>query len=248
MFSFVRVLGTSSLRYCTRFNGKSNKTVTTLLSSNKIGFDYGLSVSFLVPDHVRFRSDQIYKKAEPGEGVLVSVNHLDNSMVKEVISTGCDYHESSCLRLCSIHYFEKECNYNLSNQLGLGGNDTCSKVCVESIRKNFNEVVECRKACLVECDSVSYELAEEKRIILDGSSNIFSKIVTKENLDRKTLFQNYTLNDIGQKFVSFKVYYDRLISFTEISELPKTTFTELISELGGTIGNCMKKHWSILSN
>jgi len=56
MFSFVRVLGkgTSSLRYCTRFNGKSNKTIITLLSSNKIGYDYGLSVSFLVPDHVRF--------------------------------------------------------------------------------------------------------------------------------------------------------------------------------------------------
>ncbi len=125
-------------------------------------------------------SDQIYKKAEPGEGVLISVkktkisrlgepfnvcihktNHLDNPIVKEVTSTGSDYHQSSCLRLCSIHYFEKECKCNLSNQLGLGGDDTCSKPCVESIRKNFNEVVECRKACPVECYSVSYELAEE---------------------------------------------------------------------------------------
>ncbi len=79
------------------------------------------------------------------------------------------------------------------------------------------------------------------RRILDGSSNLFSKIVTKENLYRKAFFQNYTLNDIGQKLVSFKVYYDRL-SFTEISELPKTTLTELISELGGTIGNCTKYH------
>ncbi len=53
MFSQVKVIGkgTTSKRYCIRFNGKINSS-SELLTVNKIGYDYGLSVSFLVPDKV----------------------------------------------------------------------------------------------------------------------------------------------------------------------------------------------------
>jgi len=62
MFARVNVVGkgTTSVRYCIRFNGRVNAT-SQLLSINKIGYDYGLSVSFLVPDEVRFSFLPIYE-------------------------------------------------------------------------------------------------------------------------------------------------------------------------------------------
>ena len=51
-FERVTVLGkgTTAKRYCIRFNGKKDNS--TLEVVNKIGYDNGLAVSFLVPDEV----------------------------------------------------------------------------------------------------------------------------------------------------------------------------------------------------
>ena len=82
----------------------------------------------------------------------------------------------------------------------------------------------------MECDSVSYELVEDKR-----TDSLFMYHIIRKNLN-KSEFSNYTFDYISKNLIAFNINYESL-SYKEVSELPKTTFTNLIGDLGGIIGN-----------
>ena len=65
---------------------------------------------------------------------------------------------------------------------------------------------------------------------------LFFKIITN-TLRNKTIvkYENYTFNSIAPKFVAFSVDFESL-SYMQISEMPKTSFTRLVAYLGGTLG------------
>jgi len=121
----------------------------------------------------------------------------------------------------------------LAGQLGTGL-DTCDTKCVENVRDRFDEQLECN-FCPLECDSVQYDFFKESRRINDTTSTLFSSILTQANLNKNKEFENYSLSTVADKLVAFKINYDSL-SYTHLAELPKTTFTNLVADFGGTIG------------
>ena len=127
---------------------------------------------------------------------------------------------------------EKSCNCSLSYQLGLGGNDTCNKDCVKPIvETEFDYNGNCSSECPLECDLVSFDLTKNKEKIVD--SDFYD--VFKKNLNKSNKFSNFTFESIKEKIIFLHINFGKM-SFTKITEVPKKTFTDLIADLGGTIG------------
>ena len=109
--------------------------------------------------------------------------------------------------------------------------------CFEQVFKEFfdkNVYEVCHPHCPLECETILYSITTSfskfpnfvyyKRLI--NNSMITSKYPVGYNI---------TYSDIQQSVIAFNVYYDDL-KFISISEVAKTTTTDLISNVGGLLG------------
>jgi len=104
-----------------------------------------------------------------------------------------------------------------------GMNDTCESSCIKGAKGKFK--YECE--CPMPCNSVRYELNDQKFIVKDEHSylQILEAIVRRGN---------FSLEYIAMNTVIFDIFYEEVA--TEISEVPQMTITNLVAELGGTVG------------
>jgi hypothetical protein len=195
------------------------------------------------------RAEEITSQATAGYGSFISVkktvtDRLDepfnqctempevatNPLVREVISMGSDYRQDFCFRICMLRYLETSCNCSLPEQFDMAhGNttDTCHRGCLRPIIDTFDFSLHCK--CPLECDSVSYGLTESIREITKHRYFIDAVSV---GLAKK----NLSLEQAKENVIAFCLNYETL-SVTELTELPKVTVTNLVADLGGTIGN-----------
>ena len=106
------------------------------------------------------------------------------------------------------------------------------KVFQEFFNKNVYEV--CHPHCPLECNTISY-----------GITTSFAKYPNQihyENLLNNTLVTSkypdgysITYDDMQKSVIAFNVYYDDL-KYSVITEVPKTSPTDLISNMGGLLG------------
>ena len=156
---------------------------------------------------------------------------LKTPLAKEIASMGFKYSQAVCYELRKLHFMEKYCNCSLSYQLGLGGIDTCNTGCFNLIWESFEYFSS--SECPLECDSVSFDLVKEPSKIVDGPYFIH---ILKVNLNKSEMFLNYTFDSIKEQIIFININFGKM-SFTQFTEIPKKTFTDLISDLGGIIGN-----------
>jgi len=107
------------------------------------------------------------------------------------------------------------------------GNDTCIRKCVEKIVETFDYAKQC-KSCPIECDSVSYRASTEYSDISDYLKNFPIRNLTER-------FANYRIDSIIKNLSILNFNYESM-EYTQIKEMPRTTFVSLIGELGGTVG------------
>ncbi len=172
------------------------------------------------------------KLGKPFNSCEDSTSESNNSLINEISLMGSEYSQTLCFRLCLLRYLENACTCSLQKQLGQNGSDTCSHDCVEAIKDSFDFQKKCR-LCPLECDSVSYDLVSQTRNIAENRIEL-SRMKT-EYSERKEKFSNYSFEYVQEKIIKFQINFDKL-GYLHVSELPKTTFTNLIAELGGTIG------------
>ena len=92
----------------------------------------------------------------------------------------------------------------------------------------------CSKHCPQECDSISYKLTISTANFPD---TIYGEFL-KDMDEIKSKFPsdyNITLDDLRKSTLAFNVYYEDL-SYTQISQTPKTDIIDLISSVGGLLG------------
>jgi len=77
---------------------------------------------------------------------------------------------------------------------------------------------------------------------------VFDLKVDKEKVAESSVFNsiiqanfknggfNYSLVEIQNKLIVMKLNFESL-SYSELKELPKMTYTNLVAQLGGTVGN-----------
>ncbi len=126
------------------------------------------------------------------------------------------YRQNLCYALCSLQHQEKVCGCQLPYQRGMEGmNDTCESSCIKGAKGKFK--YECE--CPMPCNSVRYELNDQKFIVKDEHSylQILEAIVRRGN---------FSLEYIAMNTVIFDIFYEEVA--TEISDARyKTTFVAL---------------------
>jgi len=194
-------------------------------------------VSLISPSYyhgAKIKKTVINKLGKPFNDCVDDLSSVDTSVSREITGMGSDYRRSLCYRLCLLHFMERTCNCSLPNQLGLNGKDTCSPECLRPIVYSFDYDSNCL-GCPVECDSVGYDLEKtpEKFFLEDIDEDVAMEVYKRINKSESS-YQGTILDKIAM----LDVYFESL-SYVEISEMAKTTFPNLIANLGGTIGRSL---------
>jgi len=173
----------------------------------------------------RFKKTIIDKLGEPYNNCKDETDSFNSPLAIEIRARGSEYTQSFCFKLCRLYFIQDYCNCSLQYQLWANGSDTCLKDCVKSIVDTFDYTENC-KSCPVECDSVLYETRVEKWN---------TSIIINKNANFTKRFSNHSIDSILQNLTILNFNYERM-EYTEIKEMPRTTFVSLIGELGGTLG------------
>ncbi len=158
-------------------------------------------------------------------------------LTKEIRARGSVYKQRICFNLCRLYFIQNSCNCSLQYQLWANGSDTCNTGCVKKIVDTFNYEENC-KSCPVECDAVLYATRIEK-------SNV--SIVVNKNVNLTERFSNLSIDLILQNLTILNFNYEKM-EYTEIKEMPRTTFVSLIGELGGTLGKNIGFQYFFVTN
>jgi len=172
-----------------------------------------------------FKKTVIDKLGEPYNKCEDDTDSFNSPLSIEIKARGSEYTQSLCFKLCRLYFIQDSCSCSLQYQLWTNGNDTCNKDCVKNIVDTFDYKENC-KSCPLECDSVLYETRAE---------NWNTSIIINNNANLTERFSNLPIDSILQNLTILNFNYERL-EYTEIKEIPRTSFVSLIGELGGTLG------------
>ncbi len=184
-----------------------------------------------------FKKTAIDKLGEPYNKCEDDTDSFNSPLAIEIKARGSEYKQRICFNLCRHYFIQGSCNCSLQYQLWANGSDTCERKCVEKIVETFDYTENC-KSCPVECDSVLYETRVEKW----NTSIIINK---KANLTER--FSNHSIDSISQNLTILNFNYEKM-EYTEIKEMPRTTFVSLIGELGGTLGKNIGFQYFFVTN
>jgi len=238
--------GTSSNRYCVRFNGivRASKP-TRLMRVTNIGIEeYGLMLILLLPENNTsvlyrifentdlIRSDEITASPLRGYANFISVRKTVRDRLSNPYNQCME--DVSQLRNKLTDEISDECRCELPKQLGLNGTDNCEHGCIEAVKNSFDFETKCGRECPLECDSVEYELKMNSERI--NTSVLRDRILWKlrQGLNVTVISAEQEREFFG-RMVGFKVNFESL-SVTEVTELPKVTVGNLVADLGGTFG------------
>jgi hypothetical protein len=154
-----------------------------------------------------------------------------------------EYRQSDCFNLCLQRMIIQKCDCYHPRFNKLSSTSPChSLVDLECIGQQENEfkdekLDECLKECPLECMKQTFDLqvssldypTEEDYELLKKDKDYFKGI---EN----TVGDNLTsFDDYRSHFLLINIFYPYL-QYTEITEMPKTSIIELISNMGGSMG------------
>ena len=136
------------------------------------------------------------------------------------------------MQTCNITELE---SYETLNQKYISNESILScfkKVSEAFVDKNVYEV--CHPHCPLECESISYSISLS---FAKFPNQIYYRQLINNSLIKSKYPVEYNIkySDIEQSVVAFNVYYDDL-KYTTITEVAKTTITDLISNMGGLLG------------
>ena len=190
-------------------------------SSNRISS----STSFIFLDSFKKRSilsverTFIYKQAWPYSD-CIDMSSYSSDYYNFLLHSNYSYRQLDCLDLCIQQEIMNECKcYDLRYPKLNNQTKPCLNLteynCAEIEINNFDSSACIRDSCPLECNS-------QKFVLESSTGNPYSKP-----------FQVDTLNP--QYLSVLNVFY-RNLEYTVVAESPQTTFIELLTELGGSMG------------
>ena len=144
------------------------------------------------------------------------------------------YRQADCFELCLQNNIMKNCScYDYSYPRINNSFSPCftkpeilCTIYQYNYFRRFKMSEECLKLCPLECDSVKYDVSMSS---LDFPSKFVFDIYKNFGLF------NGTFESFKQNLLQVNIFYPSL-TYTKISESPKMSITDLLSNLGGTLG------------
>ncbi len=161
-----------------------------------------------------------YKLGEPYNECVKHVNLLEGDLIQRTVKFNYKYSREKCNYLCFFKTTANKYNcsfpgiyeFNDTNNITKNSTVLCANIMSKKkISKEFNVFnasLECPGECPFECDSTHYEF--------------------KVNHD----YDNFEMtNDSFKLFVYFKN-----LKYSNLEQIPKTQFPDLVAQIGGTLG------------
>ena len=140
--------------------------------------------------------------------------------------------------MCTYQYIINHCSCFLKSGPDFGCKTPCTLPdqiqCGLNRYKYINNNIQdiCGEMCPLECESIEYDQSISAS---DFPSDGYAEYLY-ENSFLKTKYPLLNASDLKSNFIELQIYYPAL-KYTEISQSPQYSGSDLISSIGGTLGN-----------
>lgn len=157
------------------------------------------------------------------------------------------YTQKHCLDLCLQKLIIDECKCYMSTLVSLNSSQLpcLTLIDYECVEKQFYNYIDkkldyCNDLCLLECESTSFEismssLAFPTQSFFEDSFNFLESVSSIAKTYEKTTNKTFKYETLKDRYLYFNIFYPSL-KYTQITESPKTSLIELISNMGGLLG------------
>ena len=165
------------------------------------------------PNMLHMKSIQkVFEKnlGKPYNDCIEEDEYFDSKYYRKTISKS-PYYRDTCLSICFYENYRKLCNCTIDDAFDSNKDCGSKNECFNEFKNSFKLYENCNADCPEECKSETYNIIEE------GKESVRYSLSAKVNPAKLSLF-----------FPELK--------YTEIVQIPKTTVSNMVSNIGGTFG------------
>ena len=258
-FEFVRLLSNlGTKKHCYIFNGGKNSSghIIPLKQTSKTNHFSGLKLSFFEntlvyysvnDNNVKPTYDEIFSRLKTGQERFLIIDKLsekkldipynpcqNNKVIKQTLTPEIlksigdyEYRQNNCYSICSMNYLTLACNCTFNESINCADSN-CLKVEYDA----FDYTKQCSHLCPVECDSNHYTVKKQAVSYLPSGEKL---IELREWLKVKNKDSDLSDRKLISKIMYMNFFYENL-KYTSITQIPKMIFSDLVSNVGGTLG------------
>ena len=181
---------------------------------------------------------------------LDSEDSFDSEMFRLTLKNNHTYRQANCYDICAFKHVSSECKCTAGKVYEntkykkdcLDGVDEIVSDCKNRVLRSFNFTEKCSRFCPLECTSVSYKLTSQAQTLdfAEGPMIPYDLFRDKLKLIGDSVEANLPENRLKAHLlltgISLNIFYVDL-QYEEVSEIPKISGTDLVSDIGGTMGN-----------
>jgi hypothetical protein len=219
--------------------------------------DVGLYISTGQSTRISINKYKVVKQQQPYSNCiadLTSINSYHSEFYKKIFSNDKIYKFSDCSNMCLQKIIGDDCGFQV-NELGksyyneksnfsfkiIGPNEfNCSFSSLKKFRSSSENLLNCD--CPLECESSGYTYTL-------SHANYPTTYYTNELINNYPFFKNlsqiYGLDNFKEKFSSIEIFFEEMKE-TVIKQEIKTQLSDLISNIGGTLGLFLGFNFNIL--
>ena len=170
----------------------------------------------------------------------IDLNNFDSDYYKFIIGLNRTYRQQDCFDLCLQKKIIENCSCYDMNYPKIINSTPCkfeNMECTQDVYKFFkNNKIDkgCLEQCPLECESIKYDLLLSNNAVLSRQGYELFKSSIDYFIHTNGEY-NLTYEEMKQRYLFLNIYYSEL-SYIKISESPKTSIIDLLSNLGGTMG------------
>lgn len=148
-----------------------------------------------------------------------------------------NYRQESCLPICMLYTLSARCNctnsYDKRSTMSVSCSDKSSEKCYKSEARHFDYSRECLAKCPLECEKFYYSVRKEGLNFVDEISKKEQKQIEAKIKEIYNVTIKYSQISGGCIYLDF--FFD-VLNYMEITQYPKMDVSELLSNVGGTLG------------
>jgi len=190
------------------------------------------SLRFTLPNSVNYfkLEKSIESKLEFPFNNCSTLRNLPNSvLIRQLSEANITYRQINCFELCFHNYMK---NYALEHKISEDEARLKKEV------TDYDKTKNCNHLCPLECETTQYRILESKFYLNDFDDTNSQRSSLIAEIENKLNITINSTENVIESFLQLTVTFDNL-RYTKISQTQKTTFSALVSNIGGYI--CKKK-------
>ena len=207
------------------------------LTASAIGVKTGEETNIALGRSFTYNSPQPYTECD-------DMSSFQSELYNLLKQTNYSYRQHDCFNLCLQRNIINACDCYWTRYIRMYGAQPCLNFtqleCILNVQNYFDQE-KCISDCPLECDTVTYHyslssLTFPSQSIIDkfySDTNTLNYVQSTYGVDLST--KELVKQFFQENYVALNVYYLNF-GYTQITEIPKFTWIDLLSQIGGSLG------------